>query len=176
MKDTADINMSNKLVQFLSKESKDFTKSDLVKFIMENDIAMVNFRYVGGDSRLKTLNFVVTSKAQIDRLLSTGERVDGGSLLPYIDAGSSDLYVIPRYRTAYVNPFSSVPTLDVLCSYYTADGTRLASSPENVIKKAHEALTNSTGLTMEAMGELEYYAFYNDKTLYPITPLGKQVC
>jgi len=168
MKDSADINLSNKLVRFLDKPQQEFTRADIVKFIMDNDIDMLNFRYVGGDSRLKTLNFVVTSRAQIDRLLSTGERVDGGSLLPYIDAGSSDLYVIPRYRTAYVNPFSPVPTVDILCSYYNGDGTRLSSSPENTIRRAHEILTNSTGFTMEAMGELEYYAFYNDKPLYPI--------
>ena len=168
IKDSANINLSNKVVRFLDKPPKEFNKADLVKFIMENNIEMVNFRHVGGDSRLKTLNFVVTSRAQIDRLLSTGERVDGGSLLPYIDAGSSDLYVIPRYKTAYVNPFSLVPTMDILCSYYTSDGTRLSSSPENIIKKAHDVLTDSTGFNMEAMGELEYYAFYNDKPLYPI--------
>jgi len=98
-----------------------------------------------------------------------GERVDGSSLLPYIDAASSDLYVIPRYRTAYVNPFSPIPTVDILCSYYTNEGIRLPSSPENVVRKAHEVLKNSTGLTLEAMGELEYYVFYEGQRFYLTT-------
>jgi glutamine synthetase len=159
----------NKLVQFLDKPAEEFTKQDIMRFIKENGIEMVNFRYVGGDGRLKTLNFVITSKAQLDRLLSRGERVDGSSLLPYIDAASSDLYVIPRYKTAYVNPFSPIPTVDILCSYYTNEGMRLPSSPENVVRKAHEALKNSTGFTLEAMGELEYYVLYDSKHLYPAT-------
>ena len=159
----------NKVVQFLGKPAEEFTKQDLVRFIEDKKIEMVNFRYVGGDGRLKTLNFVITSKAQLDRLLSMGERVDGSSLLPYIDAASSDLYVIPRYRTAYVNPFSPIPTVDILCSYYTNEGIRLPSSPENVVRKAHEVLKNSTGLTLEAMGELEYYVFYEGQRFYLTT-------
>ena len=168
MKDTVGMNM-NKVVQFLGKPAEEFTKQDLVRFIEDKKIEMVNFRYVGGDGRLKTLNFVITSKAQLDRLLSMGERVDGSSLLPYIDAASSDLYVIPRYRTAYVNPFSPIPTVDILCSYYTNEGIRLPSSPENVVRKAHEVLKNSTGLTLEAMGELEYYVFYEGQRFYLTT-------
>ncbi len=168
MKDTVGMNM-NKVVQFLGKPAEEFTKQDLVRFIEDKKIEMVNFRYMGGDGRLKTLNFVITSKAQLDGLLSMGERVDGSSLLPYIDAASSDLYVIPRYRTAYVNPFSPIPTVDILCSYYTNEGIRLPSSPENVVRKAHEVLKNSTGLTLEAMGELEYYVFYEGQRFYLTT-------
>ncbi|GAH36731.1 unnamed protein product, partial [marine sediment metagenome] len=78
-------------------------------------------------------------------------------------------YVIPRYKTAYVNPFSPIPTLDILCSYYTNEGTRLPSSPENILRNAHTVFKNSTGLTFEAMGELEYYVFSGREELYPVS-------
>ena len=159
----------NKIARFLQKPAKEFTRQDLIRLIGENGIEMMNFRYVAGDGRLKTLNFTITSTSQLDRLLAMRERVDGSSLLSYIDAASSDLYVIPRYKTAYVNPFSPIPTLDVLCSYYTNEGTRLPSSPENILRKAHKSLKNSTGLTFEAMGELEYYVFSERQELYPAT-------
>lgn len=169
MKDTQIEMNSNKIVQYLGKPSEEFTKGDLIKFIEENAIQMVNFRYIGRDGRLKTLNFIISNKTQLDRLLSTGERVDGFSLLSYFDAASSDLYVIPRYKTAYVNPFSSIPTVDILCSYYTKEGKRLRNSPENIIRKAHKALKKSAGLSLEAMGELEYYVFYDREPLYPLS-------
>lgn len=158
---------SNQLVSYLEKLPEDFTKADLIRFIEGNDIEMLNFRYVAGDGRLKTLNFVINSKADLDRLLSTGERADGSSLFSYIDAGSSDVYVVPRYQTAYVNPFSEIPTLDVLCSFYTREGTPLLSSPENIIHNAHESLKKSTGYSMEAMGELEYYVIADKEGIYP---------
>ena len=166
MKDTVGMN-TNKVVQFLGKPAEEFTKQDIIKFIKANNIEMMNFRYMGGDGRLKTLNFVITNEAELDRLLSMGERVDGSSLLSYIDAASSDLYVIPRYKTAYVNPFSFVPTVDILCSYYTNEGVRLPSSPENIVRKAQQVLKGNTGLTLEAMGEVEYYVSCERQQLYP---------
>ena len=87
----------NKLVGFLNKPSKEFTKSDIVRFITENDIQMVNFMYPAGDGRLKTLNFVINNAAYLDAILTCGERVDGSSLFPFNEAGSSDLYVLQRF-------------------------------------------------------------------------------
>lgn len=165
----------NQIVRHLDKPPEEFTKRDLMKFVEENNIQMIKFRYVAGDGRLKTLNFVITSKSQLDRLLSRGERVDGSSLFSYVDTASGDLYVIPRYRTAYVNPFSEIPAVDILCSYYTSEGEPLPSAPEYILRKAHHALKKETGLEMEAMGELEYYLFYDTtgKTeLYPGTIRG----
>ena len=158
----------NKLVKHLDKPAEDFTKKDIIQFVEDNGIKMLNFRYIGGDGRLKTLNFVVNDKKHLDQILSTGERVDGSSLFSYIDAASSDLYVVPRFKTAFVNPFTEAPTVDILCSYYTSEGKPLESSPENIIKKAHKLLKEKTGLTLEALGELEYYLFSEVDSIYPI--------
>ena len=159
----------NRIIQYLGKPSEEFTKADLIKFIEENHIEIVNFRHMAGDGRLKTLNFVINSKAQLDRLLSMGERVDGSSLFSHIDTASSDLYIIPRYKTAFVNPFSSVPTVDLLCSYYDKEGLPFSSAPEHVLRKAHSALEKSTGFNLKALGELEYYVIYENEHFYPAT-------
>lgn len=158
----------NRLVQFLQKPAEEFTKADIIRFIENNGIRMLNFRYVGGDGRLKTLNFIINNRAHLDKLLSAGERVDGSSLFSFISAASSDLYVIPRYKTAFVDPFSDIPTVDILCSYYTSDGMPLDSSPENLVKKAHNLLKTKTGYHFEALGELEYYLFSEVDSIYPI--------
>lgn len=152
-----DIN-PNPLVRYLNKPSRDFTKADIIKYIKDNEIKMLNFRYIGGDGKLKTLNFVITSQKQLDDILSGGERVDGSSLFSYIDAKSSDLYVLPRYKTAFLDPFDTeIPTLNILCSYFDKDGNPLASAPENVMREAHKRLVEATGYTLNVMGELEYY-------------------
>lgn len=161
----------NKLVKYLRKPSEEFTRHDIIRFIEENDIEQLNFRYVGEDGKLKTLNFVITSRDYLESILSTGERVDGSSLFSYVSANSSDLYVIPRFKTAFVNPFADVPTLDILCSYYTREGKALQSAPENILKKAHKRFTATTGLKFKAMGELEYYvkSQKNSNELYAAT-------
>ena len=156
----------NLLVQYLNKPSEAFTKADLIRYINDHNISMINFRYPGGDGRLKALNFVINSREHLDNVLTTGERVDGSSLFPFIAASSSDLYVIPRYKTAFVNPFSEIPTLDILCSYYDKDGNPLEISPEYIMQKAHKALKDKTGFSFEVMGELEYYVISPENKLF----------
>lgn len=168
MKNELEMN-PNLLVEFLQKPSSEFTKADIISFIKEKEIRMVNFMYPAGDGRLKTLNFVINNEAYLEAILTCGERVDGSSLFSFIEAGSSDLYVVPRFRTAFLDPFSELPTLSMLCSFFNKEGEPLESSPEHTLYKANKAFTEVTGMTFEAMGELEYYVISEEEELFPAT-------
>ena len=159
----------NKVVAFLGKPAREFTKADIINYITENGIRMVNFMYPAGDGRLKTLNFVINNAAYLDTILTCGERVDGSSLFPFIEAGSSDLYVVPRFATAFHDPFAEIPTLTMLCSFFNKDGEPLASAPRYTLLKALRAFNEVTGMEFEAMGELEYYVIAPDEGLFPAT-------
>ena len=157
----------NDLVQFLKKSPEYFTKDDIIRFCEENAIEMVNFHYAAADGKLKTLNFVISSKEYLDTILSDGERVDGSNIFPFIEAGSSDLYVIPRYATAFVDPFAEAPTLGILCSYYDNTGKPLASAPEYILTQAAAAFRKNTGMDFKCLGELEYYVICDQDEFYP---------
>ena len=149
----------NPLVQALGKPADEFTRADIIRFVTEQSIPMLNLRYVGGDGRLKELNFAIQSVAHLDRILTMGERVDGSSLFDVVDATSSDLYVVPQLRTAFLNPFTALPTLDIMCGFYDVEGNPLVSAPQQILRRAQEALEAETGCRLEALGELEYYLF-----------------
>lgn len=158
---------ANRIAAFLNKDPRDFNRADIVKFIKAHDIKMVNFRYAAGDGRLKTLNFIINDEKYLDRILSAGERVDGSSLFGSIDASSSDLYVMPRYRTAFVNPFSQVPAIDILCHFYTPDGKPFDSSPAGILRRSEAEFRKVSGYDFHALGELEYYVISPKNLLYP---------
>ena len=158
---------ANPIVVALQKPSAAFTKADIIDYIVKNGIRMVNFMYPGGDGKLKTLNFVINDLTYLDTILTCGERVDGSSLFSFIQAGSSDLYVLPRFRTAFIDPFAEIPTVAMLCSYFDKDGNPLESSPEHTLHKASVAFTEVTGMEFQAMGELEYYVISDDEEVFP---------
>ncbi len=157
----------NRLVEFLQKDPREFRKADIIRYVKENGIRMINFMYPADDNRLKTLNFVINSEEYLDSILTYGERVDGSSLFPFIEAGNSDLYVIPRYSTAFLDPFAEIPTVSMLASFFDKEGKPLHSSPEYTLRKACEEFRKSTGMEFYAMGELEYYVISEDSGLFP---------
>jgi len=157
----------NQVVQYLQKSPMEFRKSDIIRFVKENGIRMINLMYPADDNRLKTLNFVINSEEYLDSILTFGERVDGSSLFPFVEAGNSDLYVIPRFSTAFVDPFAEIPTLTLLASFFDKEGKPLHSSPEYTLQKACEEFTKTTGMEFYAMGELEYYVISSDTGMFP---------
>ena len=167
MDKTVEMN-ANRLVAYFQKPASELTKADIIAFVRDKGVEMIDFMYPAEDGRVKTLNFMINNLAYLETILTYGERVDGSSLFPsFVEAESSDLYVIPRFRTAFVSPFSEIPTLCLLCSFFDKDGQPFACSPEQTLHRAAEAFTASTGMTYEAMGELEYYVIAEDDGMYP---------
>ncbi|MDR0790486.1 MAG: glutamine synthetase family protein [Bacteroidales bacterium] len=182
MKNTIELN-ANPLVRAIGKLPKDFTKADIVKYIEDNDITMVDFHYIAGDGRLKTLNFVINDKEYLNQILTLGERVDGSSLFGFMEAGKSDIYVIPRFASAFLDPFKDGTTISFLCSYFHKSGDFLHNSAEYTLRKAVGSFAKATnGMEFWAMGELEYYVisdkeeFFNakdQKGYHESTPFAK---
>lgn len=160
----------NEMVAFLKKAPQEFTREDMLSFIEERGIRMIDFMYPAEDGRVKTLNFTVNNLEYAETILTEGERVDGSSLFPsFIEAGNSDLYVIPRYRTAFVDPFNEIPTLCFICGFFNKDGEPFDCAPHATLMRAEEAFEASTGMQFEAMGELEYYVICEEDALFPAT-------
>ena len=125
----------NCLVAALEKPAAEFTKADIISFIQKNNIRMVNFMYPAADGRLKTLNFVINNAAYLDAILTCGERVDGSSLFPFIEAGGSDPDVVPRFLAAFVGPVSEIPTLLLLFFFFNKKGEALGNFPGHTFHK-----------------------------------------
>ncbi len=118
------------LCDLLDAEAQGFTRGGLLDALFTRPFQRLTFRYVTLDGELRELRFPVIDRAQADRVLACGERVDGSSIFKgLVDVGASDLYVVPRYATAFVDPFDPAG-LSVLCRFVDRDGAPAAFSPD----------------------------------------------
>jgi glutamine synthetase len=159
---------SNPLVKELGKLPEEWQREDLLTIIERCGITNVRFRYPASDGRLKELKIPVANRRQIERVLANGERVDGSSLFPgMVDHASGDIYVVPIYRTAFLNPFTD-NALDICCRYVGHDGNPEPFTPDNVLARANGRFQKKTGLELYALGEIEYYLIFDeDSQLFP---------
>lgn len=149
--------LANPISAFLDKPAADFRRADMLKVIADKGIERITFHYTAIDGKLKELILPVTSPRAAEAVLAEGERVDGSSLFKgMVDMGSSDLYVVPVYRTAFLNPFDP-GSLDLVCRYLARDGSPAPFAPDNILARACEQLRKTSGLEMHALGELEFY-------------------
>jgi len=144
-------------------------KEDVVRFVSENNIRILNLCHIPEDGRLKTLSFSTADKERVYEILDWGERVDGSNLFSYFDPGKSDIYIVPKFGRAFINPFSKVSTLNILCDYLDENGKPLDVAPKNVLARAEEKLHSSSGIVLKALAELEFYVISKQETemLFP---------
>lgn len=146
----------------------DSNREDVIKLIQEKNIKIINLCHIPEDCRLKTLSFTAENKERLHEILEFGERVDGSSLFSYIDSDRSDIYITPKLESAFVNPFSSMPTLNILCEYLDENGKPLDVAPENILLRAEEKLHDSMGIILKALAELEFYIVNKrEETVFP---------
>jgi glutamine synthetase len=136
-----------------------------MRYMEEKEISRLNFRYVGTDGGLKTVNFAISGKEHLVRLFNQGERIDGSRIFGRMDKTIGDIYLIPRPGTAFLNPFSETAAIDVLCSLYLPDGNLVPFAPDTILRRAHAEFKKETGLTLEAMPSLEYYVVNDSNAL-----------
>lgn len=148
---------ANLLERYLQKPAADFIIDDIINYVFEKEIEIINFRYISVDEKLNTLNFVVTGREELENLLKFGERVNGNVVFPYNNNEHPDIYIIPNFSTSFLNPFATIPTLDIICSFFTWEGEELQTTPENILLKAKEVFELESGYDVKIFGELEYY-------------------
>jgi len=153
--------LENPLTSVLNKPARDFQRRDFLKIIEQQKIERIAFHYTALDGRLKELRFPVPDRRRAEVILTEGERADGSSLFKgMVDASLSDLYVVPDFKTAFINPFDEC-SLDFICRYLTRHGDPAPFSPDNILAKAAGSFKKETGLDLHALGELEFYLIFD---------------
>jgi glutamine synthetase len=160
--------LTNPISLLLDKDREEFTREDLVRVIEEQQIERITFHYTGLDGKYKELKLPVSNRYQAERILADGERVDGSSLFKgIVDATVSDLYVVPVYKSAFLNPFEE-RSLDFTCRYLTREGAPAPFALDAILSRAAQLFRAGTGMELYALGELEFFLLSGPASnLYP---------
>jgi glutamine synthetase len=147
------------LVRKIGKPPSQWQRKDLYDLCLKEGIKVVNFRFPALDGKLKELRLPVNNPEYLERLLTAGERVDGSSLYPKLfETSKSDLYVIPVYRWAYLNPWAD-DELDIVCRFADSEGNPCADTPDNLLEAVAARFRDRAGAELRALAELEFYLF-----------------
>lgn len=143
----------------LDKPRSEWGVDDLIDLARDRKVRALSLMHVGGDGWLKALDFVPSGEAHLRDIILAGERADGSSLFPGygIPSGASDIVLRPRTDSAFLDPFSTLPTLVLMCGHAARNGDPLPESPDTILRRADETLREQTGVELWALGEVEYF-------------------
>jgi len=138
---------------------KDLTPKDVLKMIKEKNIVFVDLRFMDFPGLQQHFTFPVSEINE--EVFESGIGFDGSSIRGWQSIHESDMLVLPDPRTAFVDPFSNIPTLVLYCNILDPiTKERYTRDPRNIAQKAENYLL-STGLadTCYIGPEAEFFIF-----------------
>ncbi|MCY3757690.1 MAG: type I glutamate--ammonia ligase [Acidobacteria bacterium] len=113
---------------------------ELLQFVSDEGIKMVDLRFV--DLPGLWQHFSISANEMEEEMFEEGVGFDGSSIRGFQEIQESDMILIPDASTAFKDPFTAVPTLNIICNVkdpvtlqsYTRDPRHIAQKAENYLK------------------------------------------
>jgi glutamine synthetase len=135
------------------------TAKDVLKYISDNDIKYVDFRFTDPRGKWQHVTFDIS---MIDEeIFAEGTMFDGSSIAGWKAINESDMCLMPDPSTATLDPFFAASTLSIVCDVLEpTTGQPYERDPRGMAKKA-EAYLKSTGIgdAIYVGPEAEFFVF-----------------
>ncbi len=132
---------------------------EVLALIREKEVQAVDLRFMDFPGIWQ--HFTIPAEELDEKVFEEGLGFDGSSIRGWQAINESDMLVIPQAETAFLDPFTAVPTLTMICNIQDPltkeDYTR---DPRNIARKAVNYM-KSTGIADVAYfgPELEFFIF-----------------
>lgn len=130
----------------------------ILKTIEENSIMFVDFRFIGLNGGVHHITLPVSEVNE--ETFENGVAFDGSSIPGFRGIEESDMVMMPDTESAFVDPFTLHPTLNIMCNIFTPAGERYDRDPRSIAQKAEEYLQKSgVGTAAFFAPESEFFIF-----------------
>src|SRR5438445_557727 len=133
------------------------TPKEVLQFIKDEGIQVVDLKFV--DLPGLWQHFSVSAREFGEDAFTEGVGFDGSSIRGFQTINESDMLLFPDPGTTFIDPFTSAPTLSLICDVRDpVTGKDYSRDPRNVAHKA-EAYLKSSGVAERAYfgPEAEFY-------------------
>jgi len=135
------------------------TPKDVIAMAKEQGAQIVDFRFTDLPGQVQHLSVPVHELTE--EKLTEGQPFDGSSIRGFQEIQESDMLLMPDCDTAFMDPFTKHPTMNITC--FVKDpvtGEDYSRDPRNIAKKA-ELYLKQTGIADRSYWgpEAEFYIF-----------------
>jgi glutamine synthetase len=139
----------------------DFTKTakDVIDYIKKNDVKIVDVRFTDLPGLMQ--HFSIPAGDVTEQFFAEGIPFDGSSIRGFQQIQESDMLLMPDPTTAYLDPFRTTTTLNLMCFVKDpATGEDYSRDPRNIARKAEANLKASGIAELSYWGpEAEFFIF-----------------
>lgn len=143
------------------------SKSDVLKFIDQNDVKFIRLQFADVFGRMKN---IAINEQQLEKALEEGVVFDASSIAGFSEIELSDMLLLPDPDTFCIIPWrpQQGKVARFICDIKNYDGSQFLGDPRYILKKS-EAKARELGYTFNVGPECEFFLFHIDSEGRPTT-------
>ena len=143
------------------------TREEILQMVENEDVEFIRLQFT---DMFGTLKNVAVTATQLQYMKDNRYLIDGSCMYGELRTGEEDMYLCPDLDTFVILPWrpQQGKVARLLCDVCRADGTPLAVSPREILKKTIEKVEKE-GYTFQIDPECEFFLFHTDDNGVPTT-------
>lgn len=143
------------------------TREEILQMVENEDVEFIRLQFT---DMFGTLKNVAVTATQLQYMKDNRYLIDGSCMYGELRNGEEDMYLCPDLDTFVILPWrpQQGKVARLLCDVCRADGTPLAVSPREILKKTIEKVEKE-GYTFQIDPECEFFLFHTDDNGVPTT-------
>ena len=143
------------------------TREEILQMVENEDVEFIRLQFT---DMFGTLKNVAVTATQLQYMKDNRYLIDGSCMYGELRNGEEDMYLCPDLDTFVILPWrpQQGKVARLLCDVCRADGTPLAVSPREILKKTMEKVEKE-GYTFQIDPECEFFLFHEDENGVPTT-------
>lgn len=143
------------------------TREEILQMVENEDVEFIRLQFT---DMFGTLKNVAVTATQLQYMKDKCYLIDGSCMYGELRTGEEDMYLCPDLDTFVILPWrpQQGKVARLLCDVCRADGTPLAVSPREILKKTIEKVEKE-GYTFQIDPECEFFLFHEDENGVPTT-------
>ncbi len=118
------------------------------------NVHRIGFVCPNNSKHLGALGFILGSRTCLSRVLSYNRHISNSSLFDCVRTSDSSLCIIPHFTSTFISPFTGLPALYLLYSFFGGSNSPLRSSPRCALRGTYTTFGGRANLRFRTVNRL----------------------
>lgn len=123
-----------RLITFLRGPYTRFAGRSVGQYVRRGNVHVIGFVCPTKSKQLGALGFIVGGRTCLSTVLAYKRHISNSDLFPFVRTNDDSLCMVPQFQATFLSPFTRVPALSVLYSFFGGSKRPLRDSPRRALR------------------------------------------
>lgn len=155
------------LIRFLRGPSTRFAGTSVMSCVGRGGVQVIGFVCPTNSKHLGALGFIVGGTTCLSTVLAYKRHISNSDLFSFVRTNDDSLCIVPHFHATFVSPFSRLPALDVLYSFFGGSNRPLRDSPRCALRGTDGTFSSIANVRFRTVKRLRCCIVTSRRSLFP---------